>query len=412
MDVSRRNMLRGALAGSVGTAVAGGMLIGGARADADATGDSAPAAPAQVPFHGAHQAGILTPEPQQRYATHAALDVTASGKAGLTALFQTITARARFLTGGGTPPDLGVGSPPADSDILGPVVPADGLTVTLSVGSGLFDGRFGLGGRRPRYLTPMRTFPNDALEDSWCHGDLMLQVCANNPDTVHHALRDIAKHTRGGMQPRFRIDGFISPPRPSGSPRNLLGFKDGISQPVGSELRRLTWVAAGAGEPAWAAGGSYHVVRLIRMLTEFWDRVSINEQQNMFGRFRDSGATLDSITGNEFTAPAYHADPHGDVIPMDSHIRLANPRTAATEQSRIYRRGYNYDLGYDQNGNLHCGLIFVCFQQDVRRQFETVQTRLIDEPLTDYIQPFGGGYYFALPGVRDTSDFYGRALLS
>jgi deferrochelatase/peroxidase EfeB len=365
-----------------------------------------------VPFHGAHQAGILTPEPQQRYATHAALDVTASGKAELTALFQTITARARFLTRGGTPPDLGVGAPPADSDILGPVVPADGLTVTLSVGASLFDGRFGLSVRKPRYLTAMRTFPNDALDAAWCHGDLMLQLCANSPDTLHHALRDIAKHTRGAMQPRFRMDGFISPPRPSGAPRNLMGFKDGISQPPGAELQRLTWVARDSGEPPWAAGGSYHVVRLIRMLTEFWDRVSINEQQNMFGRFRDSGATLDSTTGNESAAPDYHADPQGNVIPLDSHIRLANPRTAATERSRIYRRGYNYDLGYDENGDLQCGLIFVCFQQDVRKQFETVQTRLVNEPLTDYIQPFGGGYYFALPGVLDASDYYGRALLS
>jgi deferrochelatase/peroxidase EfeB len=296
--------------------------------------------------------------------------------------------------------------------VLGPVVPADGLTVTLSAGSTLFDDRFGLAADKPRYLTPMRTFPNDALEDAWCGGDLMVQLCANNPDTVHHALRDIVKHTRGGMQARFRMDGFVSPPRPSGTPRNLLGFKDGISQPGGTELQQLSWVTKQSGEPAWAAGGSYHVVRLIRMLIEFWDRVSINEQQNMFGRFRDSGATLDSTTGNEFTPPGYHADPQGNVVPLDSHIRLANPRTTATDPSRIYRRPYNYDLGFDENGNVQCGLIFVCFQEDVRRQFEAVQTRLINEPLTDYIQPFGGGYYFALPGVRSTSDYYGRDLLS
>jgi deferrochelatase/peroxidase EfeB len=412
MDVSRRNLLRGALAGSVGTAVAGGMLVAGAKVDADASANATPAPPAQVPFHGVHQAGILTPEPQQRYSTHAALDVTAASKAELTELFQTITTRARFLTSGGTPPDLGVGSPPSDSDILGPVVPADGLTVTLSVGSTLFDDRFGLAAGKPKYLTPMRTFPNDALEDAWCGGDLMLQLCANNPDTVHHALRDIAKHTRGGMQPAFRMEGFVSPPRPSGTPRNLLGFKDGISQPDGTELQQLAWVTEASGEPRWATGGSYHVVRLIRMLIEFWDRVSINEQQNMFGRFRDSGATLDSTTGNEFTPPDYHADPQGNVIPLDSHIRLANPRTTKTEPSRIYRRPYNYDLGFDENGNVQCGLIFVCFQEDVRKQFEAVQTRLIDEPLTDYIQPFGGGYYFALPGVRNTSDYYGRTLLA
>ena len=56
-----------------------------------------------------------------------------------------LTSRARFLAVGGTPPDLGVGQPPADSDILGPGIAADGLTVTVSVGSSLFDDRYGLG---------------------------------------------------------------------------------------------------------------------------------------------------------------------------------------------------------------------------------------------------------------------------
>ena len=320
-----------------------------------------------------------------------------------------LTERARFLTAGGTPPDLGVGQPPSDSDVLGPVLPADGLTVTVSVGSSLFDDRYGLSGRKPRKLTPMRTFPNDSLDPAWLHGDLLLQLCANHPDTIHHAIRDIAKHTRGAMQLRWKMEGYNSPPRPSGTGRNLLGFKDGTANPVGTLASSLVWVDDPA-EPAWARGGSYQVVRLIRMLVEFWDRVSINEQQNMFGRRRDTGAPLDGTA--EFDTPDYAADPQGRVIPLDAHIRLANPRTPATADQRIVRRSYNYDLGLGQNGNLEAGHIFVAYQQDVRRQFETVQERLIDEPLVDYVQPFGGGYFYTLPGVTHAGDWYGRALLT
>lgn len=415
MNPSRRNFLRGAISGAAGTALAGGVLIGGAKADADAataaSGTDGQATEPSYPFHGARQAGILTPDPaaKQPFTCVAAFDSTAGDKAGLTDLLRTLTGRARFLTSGGTPPDLGVSQPPSDSDVLGPSVPADGLTVTLSVGSSLFDDRYGLASRKPLKLTAMRTFPNDSLDPAWLHGDLLVQLCANHPDTIHHTIRDITRHTRGALALRWKMAGYNSPPRPSGTSRNLLGFKDGTANPTGGTATSLVWVDDAA-EPAWAQGGSYQVVRLIRMLVEFWDRVSINEQEGMFGRRRDSGAPLD---GNaEFDTPNYAADPQGNVIPLDAHIRLANPRTKATANQRLIRRSYNYDLGVDENGSLQAGHIFIAYQQDIKRQFETVQTRLIGEPLVDYISPFGGGYFFALPGVANASDYYGRTLLA
>jgi deferrochelatase/peroxidase EfeB len=165
----------------------------------------------------------------------------------------------------------------------------------------------------------------------------------------------------------------------------------------------LVWT--GSGEPAWAAGGTYQVVRLIRMHVEFWDRVGLNEQQQMIGRQRDSGAPLGGT--DEYEDPRYDLDPYGHRVPLDAHIRLARPRTRPTENQRILRRGYNYSRGYDAAGQLDQGLAFIAFNQSPERQFATIQERLGAEPTVDYITTFGGGYFFVPRGAGDDADWVG-----
>ncbi len=433
MNVDRRNFLKRAGIGAAAAGAAGAGLsrasdalgaAGGPKttSSSDLLGADGPPALvtvadpnstlAAVPFHGAHQAGITTAKAPA--GCFASFNVVSGNRAELIDALKQLTSTARFLTTGGSLPDPAWGmGPPADSGTLGPVVPADGLSITVGFGDSLFDERFGLTDRKPLRLKAMQAFPNDNLDPSQTGGDILIQLCGGSPDTTIHALRLITRHLRGAIQINWKIDGFVAPARPTGVPRNHFAFNDGIANPDISDpevANKLLWVTDGIGEPAWASGGTYHVIRIIQQFVEFWDRVSITEQNQMIGRNRDNGAPLDGTQPDDI--PNYKADPLGKLVPLSAHIRLSNPRTKESEMSRIFRRGYNYDRGVDLNGNLDIGLVFNSFQQDLDRQFVATQTRLIGEPMVDYIQPVGGGYFFSLPGVVDETDWYASGLFA
>ncbi|WFL66009.1 iron uptake transporter deferrochelatase/peroxidase subunit [Pantoea sp. X85] len=413
---SRRRLLQGL--GMLGGAAAlgGGCPFHTAAADSFSPGTVAPNSRQQAqPFYGAHQAGIVTP--QQASMMLVAFDVLASDKAELERLFRLLTDRFAFLTQGGPAPAVtNPQLPPMDSGILGADIAPDNLTMTLSVGTSLFDERFGLSKHKPAQLQTMTRFPNDSLDAEQCHGDLLLQICANTQDTVIHALRDIIKRTPDLLAVRWRRDGFIADhaARSNGkeTPINLLGFKDGTANPDTHNpalMDQLLWVTHEQQEPAWTHGGSYQAVRIIRFHVEMWDRTPLGEQQTIFGREKLSGAPLGMK--NEHDVPDYSKDPDGDLIALDAHIRLANPRTPETDSSLMLRRGYSYSSGITGSGQLDMGLLFVCYQHDLTRGFITVQQRLNGEALEEYIRPIGGGYFFALPGVADKNHYLGQSLL-
>jgi deferrochelatase/peroxidase EfeB len=413
---SRRRLLQGLGMLGGAAALSGGCPFHATAADSFSPGTVAPNSRQQAqPFYGVHQAGIVTP--QQASMMLVAFDVLASDKTDLERLFRLLTQRFAFLTKGGAAPAVSNPQlPPMDSGILGADIAPDNLTMTLSVGTSLFDERFGLSTQKPAQLQTMTRFPNDSLDAEQCHGDLLLQICANTQDTVIHALRDIIKHTPDLLAVRWRRDGFIADhaARSNGkeTPINLLGFKDGTAKPDthnATLMDQLLWVTHEQQEPAWTHGGSYQAVRIIRFHVEMWDRTPLGEQQTIFGREKLSGAPLGMH--NEHDVPDYAKDPDGDLIALDAHIRLANPRTPETDSSLMLRRGYSYSSGITGSGQLDMGLLFVCYQHDLAKGFITVQQRLNGEALEEYIRPIGGGYFFALPGVADEKHYLGQSLL-
>ena len=404
MQLSRRRFLAGSAAAAV---AASGVAAG--RAAGDAAAPPADGAPkdldARFAFDGPNQAGIVTPLTDQ--ATFVALDAIAPTTRDLFQGLQALSSRARTLTQGTSFAIGDVDEPPLDSGTLGVNIAPDGLTVTFGFGASLFDSRYGLAAKKPAGLTRMPPFPNDDIDPTRAHGDLLLQIAANHRDTVVHTLRELMKQVRDTFALRWQIDGFQSTdrgPSPKSSKRNLFGFRDGTANPDlgnAAKLKQLIWTPD---------GGSYQVVRTIRMYVEFWDRVGLREQENMIGRTRDSGAPLGG--SSEYQDPRLDLDPKGERIPLDAHIRLANPRTRATADQRVLRRGYNYSRGFDEAGQLDQGLVFVAYNQDVERQFATIQNRLSAEPMVDYITPVGGGYFYVPPGTSGPADWVGSKLLT
>ena len=160
---SRRRFLGGAGLAAAGLAVGatGGYALGANQASAapvPVSGEAARAA-GQVPFYGAHQAGITTA--QQERLMFASLDVTATDPRDVAKLLGRWAAMASRFT---------AGLPVSDATTAAEQAPLDtgeamdsgpySLSITVGFGASLFDDRFGLADRsgRPRWLRSGR-FP-------------------------------------------------------------------------------------------------------------------------------------------------------------------------------------------------------------------------------------------------------------
>lgn len=407
--ISRRGFIAGALsAAGVGVAAGAGVYV--AR-DPDTPSRG------RVPFYGMHQAGIATAQPDRLL--FAAYDLTTESREEVADLLHTWTIAANRLTAGlevvdGTEGPL---APPADTGEATGLDPAQ-LTLAFGVGPSLFvrDGRdrYGLAGRRPEALIDLPAFPGDALDPRHSGGDLCVQACGNDPQVVYHAVRNLTRLARGVAVLRWTQTGFgrtSSTTSAQETPRNLMGFKDGTNNLHAStpDFEAGVWVRP-TDDPSWMRGGSYVVVRRIRMRIEVWDRASLLDQELTIGRRKLDGAPLG---GREERAPidlevrGANGQP---VVPGDAHVRLANQ---AAHGISLLRRGYSFTDGVDpRTGQLDAGLFFIAFQRDPREQFVPMQSRLASDALNEYIQHVGSAVFAVFPGAPDASHSLGANLFA
>lgn len=412
--ISRRDVLKMAGAGGIGLLLGSagiGSILAGTRMGAKLAGGTASAASDKIPFYGEHQAGILTPA--QNFLCFASFELTTNQVSDVVKLFQTWTAASAKMCAGepvGTEND-NPKLPPADTGEAVGLSPSK-TTITFGVGPSFFDQRFGLAAKRPEGLSDLPRFPGDNLRSEWNGGDIGVQVCSDDLQVAFHAVRNLTRLARGiavlkWTQEGFQRTGAASPE--GGTPRNLLGFKDGTGNPDTQDdrlMNELVWTQASDG-PAWMAGGSYMAVRRIRLRIEVWDRSTLGDQEATFGRYRDSGAPLGAK--NEFDPlplDAKGADGQ-PVIPMTSHVRLAH----SDGKEKILRRSYSYSSGIDrQTGQLDAGLFFISYQRDLRKQFIPIQQRLAkQDKLNEYITHVGSAVFACFPGARE-GGYIGQAL--
>jgi deferrochelatase/peroxidase EfeB len=416
-DKSRRRFLSGGLAAGAGGLVAAALP---ARA---APSPAAAAPPDMEPFWGPHQGGIATP--QQRNTYFAAFDVQADQRAQVEQLLRDWTEAAARLAAGQPAAVLGddPSQPPGDSgDALG--LPPSRLTITFGFGPGLFekDGhdRYGLAAQRPAALVDLPRFNGDQLVAEHGGGDLSVQACADDPQVAFHAVRQLARLAYGVAEIRWVQSGFTAARPGGGTPRNLMGFKDGTRNPAPGggpgSLEATVWV--GEEGPAWMQGGSYLVARRIRISLEHWDRTQTGFQEQVVGRQKLSGAPLGGH--GEFDAPDFDAaDKDGNpVIPEGSHIRLGAHET--NDGALILRRAYSYNDGanviaerwppWRQGMSYDAGLFFLAYQKDPRTGFIRIFDRMSKLDMMNQYTTHVASALFAIPPGAEPGSFIGQRL--
>ena len=337
----------------------------------------------EISFYGKHQAGITTPMQKNIY--FVVLDLRMTDKNELIQLFKDWTDYSQKLVNGELVKKDGSNAllPPSDT---GETVGLNPYRLTLTFGvSASFLTKLGLEKKRPKLFRDLPAFPKEQLREQYTGGDIVIQACADDEQVAFHAVRNLIRKGRNKVTMKWSQSGFAAIGDRMETPRNLFGFKDGTANvTTEKDFDKVVW----ADSQDWMKNGSYMAVRRIIMHLETWDRTNLQEQENTFGRYKESGAPFGKQ--NEFDEVDL------SLLPVDSHVRLAKEVDLP-----ILRRSYSYSDGIDpKTGQFDAGLLFIAFQKDPD-SFVKIQTNLgaVDK-MNEYVTHIGSGLFACFGGVK------------
>ena len=338
----------------------------------------------EISFYGKHQAGITTPMQKNIY--FVVLDLRTTDKNELIQLFKEWTDYSQKLVNGELVKKDG------SNALLPPSAPGETvglnpyrLTLTFGV-SASFLTKLGLEKKRPKLFRDLPAFPKEQLREQYTGGDIVIQACADDEQVAFHAVRNLIRKGRNKVTMKWSQSGFAAIGDRMETPRNLFGFKDGTANvTTEKDFDKVVW----ADSQDWMKNGSYMAVRRIIMHLETWDRTNLQEQENTFGRYKESGAPFGKQ--NEFDEVDL------SLLPVDSHVRLAKEVDLP-----ILRRSYSYSDGIDpKTGQFDAGLLFIAFQKDPD-SFVKIQTNLgADDKMNEYVTHIGSGLFACFGGVKE-----------
>lgn len=274
---------------------------------------------------------------------------------------------------------------------------------------------------------------HDPVADTWEVAyqkpiDAVITIANSNEGLFNNSIATFKNALPASTQLVTEEDGKVI--RQGGTEVEHFGFADGISQPRFFEediLKRATgtnrWNSFAPLELALAhdpngttfsgskdnisvdgetahSYGSFLAFRKLEQNVKKWNEEVIKVAGQLgepadligayaVGRFKDGTPVVKSkqSNGNIDNDFNFSNDKGGSKCPFHSHIRKTNPREETGREDekevRIVRRGITYGEraeGFTDAPSKDVGLLFMCYQSDLNKQFEEMQNTWADSP--------------------------------